>query len=74
MADCRSGTWPPPGRCVDWEQPSCPGMAPHSFSLISLKGVGAYPEPCLVFVGWRHVLPLEWSVETWPRGLEGPNC
>lgn len=36
---------------------SCLGMAPHSFSLISLKGVGAYPEPCLVFVGWRHVLP-----------------
>lgn len=44
-AECRSGTWQPPGSCRSWEQPSCPGMAPHSFSLISLKGVGAYPGP-----------------------------
>lgn len=57
MADCRYGTWQPPGSCMNWEQPSCPGMAPHSFSLISLKGVGAYPEPCLVFTSWRHILP-----------------
>lgn len=71
MADCRSGTWQPLGSCVNWEQPSCPGMAPHSSSLISLKGAGAYPEPCLVsgLAPCPSILSGLW--ETWPRGLKG---
>lgn len=71
MADCRSGTWQPPGSCMNWEQPSCPGMAPHSSSLISLKGAGAYPEPCLVsgLAPCPSILSGLW--ETWPRGLKG---